>query len=519
MSPIRRIVVLGGGTSGWMAAAYIRKTIESRMQEASVICVESPEVATVGVGEATVPNLRDTLEYIGIGENDFLARTNGSFKQAIRFERWVQPDQAADYYFHPFDYGAQQSFPALVRHWMVENPDAPAMAFARDTCVQSVLCERMRSPFREGDYEFHGSAHYAYHTDATLLATVLREHAVARGVEHISARMVSAKRSANGDIEALVLDDGREVHGDLFIDCSGFRSLLLEQTMGARHKPFAPHLLCDRAVATRLPAVENRPLVPYTRAIAHQNGWMWRIPLFTREGCGHVYSSAHQSPEQAEQALRAATGAGDDTPVWHLAMRTGCHDSYWIGNCVGIGLAAGFIEPLESTGIYITEIGLRLLADNLPRTLAEAAPLKREFNRAMQDLFDELVNFITFHYAIAGRRDTPFWEDAAQPARWPDRLAHLMELWQHRPPGPRDAGLHGAQFNYLSYVFVLAGMRPAFSRRYRHDGEMTHERYLKILSKVKELQEKELAGLPDHRAWLEGLRRTMADRPVGAAGR
>jgi tryptophan 7-halogenase len=516
--PLKTVVVLGGGTSGWMTACFIRRVVEAadaRGQPVKVVCIESPDVPTVGVGEATVPNLRTTLQFIGISEEDFLARTNGTFKHAIRFEQWAQPEAPADYFFHPFDYGAQQTFPALVRHWMIRHPDAPAHAFARDTCVQSALCERLRSAFREGDYAFRGSVHYAYHTDASLLAEMLREHAVGRGVEHIAARMTAVRRRDNGDIAALALEGGRIVEGDLFIDCSGFRSLLLEKEMGVGHKPFAPHLLCDKAVAMRLPAVEGRPLVPYTRAIAQPNGWIWRIPLFTREGCGHVYSSAHMTREQAEVRLRQQVGAPEDTPVWHLDMRTGCHQRYWEKNCIGIGLAAGFIEPLESTGIYITEIGLRLLADNFPFSLDAVEPLRREFNRSVQDVFDELVSFITFHYTIAGRRDTDFWHDAADPGRRPARLSELMELWQQRPPGPRDAGLQGAQFNYLSYIFVLAGMRPEFSRRYLPDGELAEDQYQRILARVAELQQQQLAVLPDHRAWLARLR---ADHAAGAHG-
>ncbi len=508
---IKRIVVAGGGTSGWLAACFLNRAANCPGKPpVQVVCVESPDVPTVGVGEATVPNLRTTLQFIGIDERDFLLRTNGSFKHAIRFEQWRTADDTSDYFFHPFDYGAQQAFPSLLRFWLAENRDAPGQAFARDTCVQAMLCERMKSAFREGDLDFRGSVHYAYHTDAALLAQMLCEHGVRHGVEHIQGRIQGVRKVEDGSLAALQLDDGREVAGDLFVDCTGFRSLLLEQQMGVRHRPFAPHLLCDKAVAMRLPESEGRPLVPYTRAIAQPHGWIWRIPLFSREGCGHVYSSAFLDREGAERRLREVTKAPEDTRVWHLDMRTGCHERYWEKNCVAIGLAAGFIEPLESTGIYITEIGLRLLADNLPRYLNQAEPLRDEFNRAMQDVFDELVNFITFHYAISGRRDTDFWHEAAAPARWPARLAELMDLWRQRPPSPRDAGLHGAQFNYLSYVFVLAGMRPEFSRHYGHDGELDEAHYRRILARVAELQQRELDSLPDHRAWLRQLHQTGA---------
>jgi tryptophan 7-halogenase len=456
--------------------------------------------------EATVPNLRHTLEFIGIDERDFLLHTNGTFKQAIRFEQWRQPGVISDYFFHPFDYGAQMSFPALVQHWLATHPNAGPQDFARATCVQPLLCERMRSPFREGDQMFHGSVHYAYHTHACLLAGLLSETAKSRGVVHVAARVTGVERAGDDDVAALVLDDGRRVVGDLFIDCSGFRSLLLEQEMGVAHRPFAQHLLCDSAVAMRLPANGDRPLAPYTRAIAQPHGWIWRIPLFNREGCGFVYSSAHLTRDQAETHLRREVMAGDEVPAWHLQMRTGCHERYWEKNCIGIGLAAGFIEPLESTGIYITEIGLRLLADNFPRDLDDAEPLRREFNRAVQDVFDELVNFITFHYAVAGRNDTAFWQEARSPARHTDRLRHLLDLWRYRPPGVRDAGLQGAQFNHLSYVFILAGMLPDFARQYPLVGELQPRQVEGILAHVAQLQERELARLPDHRAWLAGLR-------------
>lgn len=308
-----------------------------------IVCVESPDVPTVGVGEATVPNLRHTLQYLGIDEREFLLRTQATFKQSIRFEQWSSPGDDGDFFHHPFDGGAQAIFPTLPQHWMATNPDAPASAFARDTSFQHSLCERFRSPRARDDKPYKSSASYAYHMDAALAAEMFREWSCARGAEHVQARVTSVERDQAGWITGLRLDRGGLVAGDLFVDCSGFRSLLLEGEMGVPWRSFQPHLLCDRAVAVRLPERPGRPLPPYTRAIARPHGWTWRIPLFHREGAGYVYSSAHCTPEQAEAALRDWMRVPEDAEVWHLPMRTGCHHQCWEKNCVAIGLAAGFI--------------------------------------------------------------------------------------------------------------------------------------------------------------------------------
>lgn len=492
-----------------MAACYLDRFLNAARpdnERIGIVCIESPRVPTVGVGEATVPNLLSVLRYLGISETGFLLRTEGTFKQAIRFEGWNRARDPKDYYFHTFDAGAQAVHPPLAHHWMAMNPKAGEPAFAAAITYQAALCERLRAPRGVADAPYQSSVPYAYHMDATLFAGLLNELAVERGVRHISARMVGVSRAENGFITGLTLDNGDFVEGDLFVDCSGFASLLLEGEMGVGFRGFHRHLPCDKAVAMRVPRPADAPLVPYTRAITAPSGWIWRIPLYGREGCGYVYSSDYCKPGEAERFLRKAVNATDDVPTQHLDMRTGCHDVCWHKNCVAIGLAAGFIEPLESTGIYLSEIGVRALADNFPFDLEDCEPLRGSFNRLMDGFFDELINFIVFHYTIAGRSDTPFWRHARDPARRTDRLEELIALWRFRPPNIRDAGLQGQQFNHVSYDFVLAGTRPDFSRQYRPTGEMPEAHYRAILDRVRQLRDLEWERLPDHRAYLRGLR-------------
>lgn len=506
---VTSVVIVGGGASGWMSAAFLQRFLNSDPERSPVrICVvESSDIPVIGVGEATIPSLKGTMEYIGVPESMLLEAAHGTFKQAIRYSGWGDPDDPQDYFYHPFDYGVQQVYEWMGHSWLERNPGAQPFEFGRALSIQCRLCERCRAPWeptRRGDLP---EVRYAYHLDAVLLANLLRRTATDRGVEHVVGKVSDVALADSGDITAVVLEDGRRVQGDLFVDCSGFHGLLLTNALREEFLSFAPDLVCDRAFALQLKEDPAEPIVPYTRARAMRGGWAWTVELQHRHGAGYVFSSSHLTDQQAMDELLQSVGEERVLSAFTprvIRMRSGRHRRAWVRNCVAIGLAGGFIEPMESTGIYLSELGVRTLTECWP-TAADREIMAAEYNRRLADFYDELLDFIVFHYRLARRRDTEFWHDAAEKGRVSERLRHNLELWKHRAPMPPDAGTRGTVFIHLSYQYIMAGMRPDIGRGYRRIGLYRRADEESILKAVQAKGDEYLLALPDHR---EMLRRT-----------
>ncbi|HEX5419542.1 MAG TPA: tryptophan halogenase family protein, partial [Gammaproteobacteria bacterium] len=472
---VNSIVIVGGGASGWLSAAFLQRFLNSdpdRVAPVRIRVVEAPNIPIIGVGEATVPPLKGTMEYLGIPELALLKETHGTFKQAIRYEGWGRPEDPQDYFYHPFDYGVQQVYEWLGHTWLERHHGAKPFEFGRELSIQCRLCDHARAPWeptRRGDMH---DERYAYHLDAVLLAGLLRRTAMERGVEHVVGKVSDVALAESGNIAAVVLEDGRRVEGDLFVDCSGFHGLLLTHALREDFLSFAPDLMCDRAFALQLKEDPTQPIAPYTRATAMKGGWAWSIQLQHRHGAGYVFSSNHLSDQQAMDELLQAVGEDKVLESFTprvLRMRTGRHRRAWVRNCVAIGLAGGFIEPLESTGIYLSELGVRTLTECWP-TAANREVMAVEYNRRVAEFYAELLDFIVFHYRLARRRDTDFWHDAAENGRISERLGRNLELWKYRAPLPPDAGTSGKLFSHLSYQYILAGMRPDVGQGYRPIG-------------------------------------------------
>ena len=504
---IREIVIVGGGTAGWLAAVYLNRALGGGDGPACTITlIESSDIGTVGVGESTLPTLRLTLKTCGIDETEFLLRCNASFKMGIRFVGWSgRPGH--EVFYHPFGTVPTVRRLSVSHFWHRRYLAGDRRPFAEVCFPILPACEARRAPKVLGDEPFGGEWIYAYHVDAGLLATYLKELGTARGVRHVVDNVVEVQRRPDGAISHLVTERSGDLRGDLFIDCSGFSGLLINKTLGEPFDSYAPYLFCDRALAIPVEyGEEQAPVDSYTTATALSAGWAWKVPLFTRTGNGYVYSSASLTPDQAEAELRRHLGeAAKDSPARHLAMRVGRTRNAWVKNCVSLGLAGGFIEPLEATSIALIELGLANLVNNFPSTLFEPG-LIRKYNAIMQRYYEAVRDFIVLHYCTTNREDTPFWRANKYHVGLPDSLKARLELFEAMLPDHDELDLP-PMYSDVSYTAIVAGMgyvpkRPLPILTYWDEAE-AELRFRELAEKGVWLRE----ILPDHRKYLSLLRR------------
>jgi len=432
----KRVLIVGGGSAGWTAAAYLNAALNGGGQKvADISLVESPDVPRIGVGEATVPNINRTLAMIGIDELEFMKAADATFKASIRFVNWL--DDKRKFYHHPFSRFSAGLRDDAGRRWLMSDRSVP---FMNTMSAQPVLCEMGLAPKALEQPNLGIPTGYAFHMNALKYADYLRDVATARGVTHHLEHVTDIDVAENGHIEAIQTKSGTRLEADLFIDCTGFASLLIEKALGVKWIDFSKWLLCDRALVMPVPYDVHYPghVHPHTMATALSAGWVWDIPLQSRRGVGYVHSSAHISEEQAELEIRAYEGphAKDlDTRLVHF--KVGMREKSWNGNCVAIGLAAGFMEPLESTGLYLNELAAELLAEHFPHG-DDMEPLAFRFNRIMENRYYEILDFINMHYCLTRRTDTEFWREVGRPERTNDRLAAKLDYWRVKPPTSSD---------------------------------------------------------------------------------
>ncbi len=403
--PIRSIVIVGGGTAGWMAATYLARRLSHMAPDITV--VESSAIGTVGVGEATVPAIRDFFAAVELGEPDVLRETEGTIKFGIRFDGWKAPGER---FFHPFGlYGVPARGVAFHQYWLKMRA-AGETAPLSDYCLATQLAERgLFLPPSDRPANDLGVFNFAVHFDASKFAALLRRLATANGVRHVDARIASVDLLAeDGAVAAVVLDDGRRVAGDLFVDCSGFRSLLLGEALGVPYVDWRQWLPCARAIAIPCRAAD-RPPPPLTTATARAAGWQWHIPLRHRIGNGYVYCSDFTTDAAAEEVLTASLeGEALAAPNW-LRFTTGHRARFWEKNVVALGLASGFLEPLESTSITLIQSGLERLVALFPDRACDAR-LAATYNRPSVLEFERIRDFLLLHYRANGRVGEPFWD-------------------------------------------------------------------------------------------------------------
>ena len=505
MHPIRNIIVVGGGTAGWLTAASIAARHKSRQHHGfTVTLIESPTIPIIGVGEGTWPTMRTTLRRIGVSETDFFRHCDASFKQGAQFARWTTgaPDDA---YYHPLMLPQSFGQVNLAPHWLADDASG---SFCDAVTPQGRVCDAGLAPKTIATPEYDAVANYAYHLDAGKFSNFLQRHCCdTLGVRHVLADVEEVLLHDDGDIRAVRTTQAGEIAGDLFVDCTGMAALLIGKALGVPFKSCADTLFCDTALAIQVPHDHpDAPIASHTISTAQSAGWIWDIGLPTRRGVGHVFSSSHIDIDDAERELRAYLGdAGRDLPVRKLDIRAGHRETFWKRNCVAVGLAAGFLEPLEASAIVLIELSAKLISEQMPACREVMDVVATRFNDTTHYRWGRIIDFLKLHYALTQRRDTDFWRDNARPETMPDRLRGLMELWQYHAPWMHDEFDRAEEiFPAASYQYVLYGMghRTAIEPGSLSADTVVAERALRE-NRVQ--TQRLLAGLPRHRDLLRKI--------------
>jgi tryptophan halogenase len=505
---VERVVIVGGGTAGWLAASLLAASRHGVSGRLSVTLIEAPDIPTIGVGEGTWPTMRETLARIGIGETEFLAACDGSFKQGSRFDGWVT-GASDDRYLHPFTPPPTMPTGDLLAAWQAE---APGLPFAAAMCAQTHICDLDLAPRQRSMPDYQGAANYAYHLDAGKFAALLRTHAVQRlGVRHIADHVTGVQRDSDsesgGDIAAVATRQHGEIAGDLFVDCTGHAALLIGGELDVAWIDRSDTLFNDRALAAQVPVTPGSPIASQTVATAHAAGWIWDIGLPGRRGIGCVYASRFMNDDAAEETLRAYIARvlpdAPDVPARRLSFPTGHRARFWEGNCVAVGLSAGFIEPLEASAIVMIELSLRALVDNFPASRA-AMPIHADrFNELFRYRWDRIVDFLKLHYALSQRTE-PYWLAQRDPAHLPSRLVEQLQLWRDQPPSVWDFPRVDEIFSAESHQYILYGMGfpvPADLAAETH----RRDRAVAALAETRQRARALAAALPANRDYLDAL--------------
>jgi len=429
---IQNIIVVGGGSSGWMAATYLHSSLNGLV---NITVIESPTISRIGVGEATVTTIKtEFFDRLGLSEAQWMPECKGSYKMGIRYANWKKtPEEGGDYFYHIFGEIPYIDEVPLTHVWikkrLEQNYNIP-MAYA---CYPGIAAmDLKKSPKLHNNIQAH---YYAYHFDATLLASYLARWSVSRGIKHVYDNLTHAELNAQGNISCVVGAGGKKYAADLFIDCSGFSGFLIEKTLKEPIVSFENSLLTDRAIAVNFNEnPETDGIRPYTTATAMKAGWMWEIPHFDTSGNGYVYSSQFISDSQAEQEVRQFFGKkAEKADVRIIKFQSRRRQNAWVKNCISIGLSSNFLEPLESTGLYFVYAALYQLIRNFPKKIIDPV-LRDKFNQKIRFMVDEMRDFIIMHFKTCRRTDTPFWLANKHETVVPDSLQKIFERHQSGLP-------------------------------------------------------------------------------------
>jgi tryptophan 7-halogenase len=508
---IRKIVIVGGGSAGWLTAGLLASEYAAGSQpDVSVTLVESPDVKTIGVGEGTWPTMRETLRRIGIPEAEFLSKCGAAFKQGTRFVGWAT-GTGDDAYYHPFTAPAGYTGINLVPYWQPTRND---ISFVNAVSPQGYLCDRGLAPKQAETPEYAGVANYGYHLDAGKFAALLQGHCTARlGVRHVLDHVTAINGAPDGDIQSVSTASNGVIEGDLFIDCTGFAGLLI----GKHYRiPFLDkrHILFnDSALAVQVPyAAPDSPIASQTISTACPSGWIWDIGLTTRRGIGYTYSSAHTDDATAAQTLHAylqrspGLAAGEYEPR-KISFRPGHRAKFWHRNCVAVGMSAGFLEPLEASALVLIELAGRMISEELPANRRVMDVLAERYNEKFLYRWDRVIDFLKLHYVLSHRQDSDYWRDNRGPAGIPESLQKLLALWEHHVPWHADFSQRDEVFSSASYQYVLYGMgfttTPRNGARHAADaGKAQH-----LFTENRQKAEKLMRNLPLNRDLLAHIER------------
>lgn len=520
MNRIKKILIVGGGTSGWLSAAYLAKRLGcGKPDSLQITLIESSDIGTIGVGEATIPPIRSIISALGISEAHFMRETSATFKLAIRFDDWLHlPDGGSDgvsgnrsqrhSYLHSFGPYTQIGGDLMAAYWAQDRVSS-GKSFVEYTMMEGRICEAGRGPKTIGADQYSGLLEYAYHFDAGLVAKLLKDVAGENGVKHLIGTVTGIKQRDDGAIKSLATNEHGELTADLFIDCTGFAARLIEKEMGVEFHDLTDTLFCDRAIACQIPYADpKRPIPSYTVSTAQENGWTWDIPLNNRRGVGYVYSSKYTNDDRAEEVLVNYIGAeAKDVKLVRLKIRVGSRHQQWVKNCVSIGLSGGFVEPLESTGIYLCDIALRWLADFFPNV--EQMPLAAvQFNARMNETYADIVDFIKMHYCLSQRSDTDFWIDNRREETIPTTLKDKLEAWKYRLPGQHEFSNLPKVFGLTNYMQVMYGMNFVPDLSGQQGRYLAIDEARRLSEQFRNAAEGGLQVLPVHRDLIENIYRS-----------
>ncbi len=495
----QRIVIVGGGTAGWLTAAIVAAKHKIAKGECAldITLVEASDIPTVGVGEGTWPTMRNTLKDIGLSEKDVFRKCSATFKQGGKFVNWVHGN--GDFYYHPFTvplgYGRIELAPYLddISH------------FATSVNFQQHVCEKNLAPRTLSDNEYSSAqSNYAYHLDAGAFADMLRTFCKEElGVKHLVATVDGITKEGSDSIGSITLNNGDTLHADLFVDCSGFRSLLLGQTLGEDVTSTSDVLFNDTALALHVPYEEDYEIKPYTQATAQEAGWIWDIGLTSRRGVGHVFSSRFMGEDEACNTLMNYVGdTHKDLSPRVIKFESGYRKTLWKGNCVAVGLAAGVVEPLEATALMLIEISARYIAEQMPMPASAAPVVSKRFNKQMNYRWQRIIDFLKLHYVLTNRQE-PYWLANKDPQTIPDSLKEDMEIWRYRGPQIADFSAAIELFPAASYQYVLYGM--GFSPDFSLHGHLNNlgPTATSLLNQNQLITEQKMQALPNHRDYIE----------------
>ncbi len=462
--PITNITIVGGGTAGWIAAAYLNHRLQwgpTAHRDVTITVIESPNIGVIGVGEATVPTLKATMKHLGISEPEFMSRCDATFKLGIWFDRW-NTNSKGDLigFLHPFTggktiKGANPGY-AFKKYGIPDRENVTDQDFVRTITAAREAFEHHRGPRALNGPHYGGPMQYAYHIDAAKLADFLAEVCKKRGVKHIRDNVVDVKLDERGFIASLQLEKNGNWPIELVVDCTGFRGLLINKALGEPFISYNDYLLNDRAIPMQVRHFDPDKIPSVTGAIAMDAGWVWHIPLKRRVGAGYVFCSQFKSDDDALREFREYLGpAGEGfEPQPAIKMRVGRNRRSWVKNCVAVGLSSGFLEPLESTAIMTLELQSRWLLYNMPSTDFEE-PLAEQYNGSVNRLYDEIRDFLGLHFSLSERKG-PFWDAVRNDAKKSDMLQYHLDVWKHSLPSPNDPR-NRTVYNHWSVLCILMG--------------------------------------------------------------
>lgn len=498
--PIKSVLIVGGGSAGWLSAGIIAARHGFSVD---ITLLESSELPTIGVGEGTWPTMKSTLQKMGISETDFFRECDVSFKQGAKFARWVTGEND-DFYYHPLMLPRDFGHTNLGPYWQKNK----SQSFSNTVCFQEALCEQALAPKTLVMPEYHGVANYAYHLDAGKFGSFLAKHCREKlNVKHIVATIDEVKLKDNGDIDGVVTADGQTIRADLFVDCSGLSSLLLGKTLGVPFVDKSDVLFIDKAIAVQCPyESEQQAIIPYTLSTAQQAGWVWDIGLTSRRGIGHVYSSRYMNDERALNILADYVGPQfDKLSPKYIDIPCGHREIFWKNNCVAVGMAAGFLEPLEASALVLVELSASFISEQLPESRSVMPIIAKRFNQVQTYRWDRIVDFLKLHYVLSKRTDSDFWIDNRADSTVPDSLKELLTLWRYQSPSSQDFPLKEEVFPVASYQYVLYGMGFEVADSTRLDPNY-NVMATRLLAENQRMVHKALSTLPDNRELLRKIK-------------